>query len=194
MNPLPAVIMDDEKPACDRLFKILSDFPQVVVKGVFTGTKEGLDFIKNHKPRLLFLDIEMENGITAFDIINELGRHCCRPVIILVTAFQQYTLKALKYEVFDYVMKPIDVDELKETLARLEKYLNSSQAGIDQVMQLLSGREKQVFRLVVDGHTSEEIAACLFISVNTVNTHRRNILKKSGARNTAELLRPGRAH
>jgi DNA-binding CsgD family transcriptional regulator len=115
-------------------------------------------------------------------------------VIILVTAFQQYTLKALKYEVFDYVMKPIDVDELKETLARLEKYLNSSQAGIDQVMQLLSGREKQVFRLVVDGHTSEEIAACLFISVNTVNTHRRNILKKSGARNTAELLRPGRAH
>jgi len=181
--------MDDEKPACDRLLKVMRRFPQIDVKKTFTKSREGIDYIIKTKPKVVFLDIEMEKNITAFTIINELIAHCCRPVIILITAFPQYTLKALKYEVFDYIMKPVDIDELKETLNRLEKYLNSSAAAINQVLVLLSEREKEIFKLLLDGLTSQEIAVCLSISKNTVNTHRCNILEKTGAKSTLDLLR-----
>jgi two-component system LytT family response regulator len=189
MNRISAIIMDDEKPACDRLLKVMRRFPQIDVKKTFTKSREGIDYIIKTKPKVVFLDIEMEKNITAFTIINELIAHCCRPVIILITAFPQYTLKALKYEVFDYIMKPVDIDELKETLNRLEKYLNSSAAAINQVLVLLSEREKEIFKLLLDGLTSQEIAVCLSISKNTVNTHRRNILEKTGAKSTLDLLR-----
>ena len=189
MNRISAIIMDDEKPACDRLLKVMRRFPQIDVKKTFTKSREGIDYIIKTKPKVVFLDIEMEKNITAFTIINELIAHCCRPVIILITAFPQYTLKALKYEVFDYIMKPVDIDELKETLNRLEKYLHSSAAAINQVLVLLSEREKEIFKLLLDGLTSQEIAVCLSISKNTVNTHRRNILEKTGAKSTLDLLR-----
>ena len=181
--------MDDEKPACDRLSKLLSGFPQIEIKGTYTRTKEGIDYILKNKPSVVFLDIEMENNISAFDVINELKKHCCHPTIILVTGHAQYVLKAIKNEVFDYLMKPVDVDELKETLNRLEKHLNSSAETIQQMLILLSEREKGVFKLLLEGLTSGEIAGYLYISINTVNTHRRNILKKTGAKSTLDLIR-----
>ena len=58
-------------------------------------------------------------------------------------------------------MKPVDVDELKETISRLEKYLNSSAEAIQQVLFLLSNREKQVYKLLLEGMTSKDIATCL---------------------------------
>jgi two-component system, LytTR family, response regulator len=189
MNRISAIIMDDEKPACNRLFKILSRFPQIDVKRSFTKSREGIDYIVKTRPKVVFLDIEMEKNITAFDIISELMEYCCSPVIILITAYPQYTLKALESEVFDYLMKPVDIDEMKDTINRLEKYLSSSAAAVDQVLVLLSKREKEIFRLLLDGLTSQEIAGCLRISKNTVNTHRRNILEKTGARTTLDLLR-----
>jgi len=131
-----------------------------------------------NRPRAVFLDIEMDNNQSAFDIIQALNKHNCRPAVILVTCHAQYILKALRNEVFDYIMKPVDVDELKETISRLEKYLNSSAEAIQQILFLLSDREKQVFKLLLEGLTSEDIATNLKISVNTVNTHRRNILEK----------------
>jgi len=189
MERIPVVIMDDEKPACERLTKIISGFPQIEIKGVFTRTEEGISFILQKKPRVVFLDIEMENNISAFDVINTLNKQGSRPVFILVTGHEQYVLKALKYEVFDYIMKPVDVDELKETLSRLEKFLDSSAEAIQHVLFLLSSREKEVYKLLLEGMTSEAIAGCLKISVNTVNTHRRNILEKTGAHSTLDLLR-----
>jgi two-component system LytT family response regulator len=181
--------MDDEKPACERLAKIAGGFPQIKIEGVFTQTKEGVDYILKNRPRIVFLDIEMENNILAFDIITTLNEHCCRPAIVLVTAHPQYILKALKNEVFDYIMKPVDVDELKETINRLEKYINSPVEAIQQVLIQLSKREREVFKLLLEGLTSRAIADCLSISINTVNTHRRNILGKTGAKSTLDLLR-----
>ena len=192
MERIPAVIMDDEQPACDRMTKIVSGFPQIEIKGVFTRSEEGVSFILQKKPRVVFLDIEMEDNISAFDVIHTLNQHGCRPAVILVTAHEQYVLEALKSEVFDYIMKPVDVDELKETLSRLEKFLDSSAESIRQVLFLLSNREKEVYKLLLEGMTSEAIAGCLKISVNTVNTHRRNILEKTGAHSTLDLLRMSR--
>jgi len=90
------------------------------------------------------------------------------------------------------LVKPVDVDELKETLERyrmmhpmLPANHNSQIASLDQ----LSCREKEIVSYLAEGLTSREISEKLSLSKNTVDTHRRNILDKSGLRSTAELIR-----
>jgi len=91
--------------------------------------------------------------------------------------------------VFDYIIKPVDIDELKGSINRLTEHLSLKTSQVLAKFNMLSSRETEVLKLVLEGKTSCEIADMLFISVNTVHTHRRNILKKTGAGSIVDLLR-----
>jgi len=189
MNTLRTIIVDDEKFACERLKRLLTFFPQINVIDCFTNSKHGLEGIVKQKPDLIFLDVELENNVSAFDLIKQLDKNLYRPFIILVTGFSQYSIKAIKNEVFDYIIKPVDIDELKASINRLTEHLSLKTSESLIKFSMLSTRESEVLNLVLEGRNSSEIADLLFISVNTVHTHRRNILKKTGARNLVDLLR-----
>jgi DNA-binding NarL/FixJ family response regulator len=189
MDTLRTIIIDDEKPSCERLKRLLASFPQINVIGSFTNSRQGLDSILKQKPDLLFLDIELEKNISAFDLIKQLDKNIYRPHIILVTGFTQYSIKAIKNEVFDYLIKPVDIDELKASISRLTEHLSLKSSQTLARFNMLSTRETEVLKYVLEGKTSNEIADLLFISVNTVHTHRRNILKKTGAGSIIDLLR-----
>ena len=115
--------------------------------------------------------------------------NCYFPYIIMVTAHEQYAIKAIKKGVFDYLVKPIDMDELKETLTRLQKHIAVPFSTLFESHENLSEREKEVLELVLKGNTSQEIANLLFLSKNTIDSHRKNILKKTGASSISELIR-----
>lgn len=188
MKQIRTIIIDDERYACERLKKLLVPYPQIQVLDYFTDPARAIESIRKLKPELLFLDVELGNNISAFDIIEKLDSTLFRPEIILVTAHPQYSIKAIKHRVFDYIMKPVDIDELEDTL---ERFINQHSSGSFTAMDsypMLSQREKAVLRHVLEGKSSREIAGMLYISINTVNTHRRNILKKTGAESTLELL------
>jgi len=189
MKPLSTVIVDDEKYACERLEKLLEAFTEIKLLGSFTCSSRAIEFIIRNKPDLVFLDIEMENNISAFDIINDLRENYCYPHIILITAHQQYSIKAIRNEVFDYLLKPVDIDELKSSIKRLISHISIDSDKIINELTILSKREKEILRYVLNGNNSKEIAERLYISINTVNTHRRNILKKTGCKSTLELLK-----
>lgn len=189
MNTLRTIIIDDEKPSCERLKRLLDSFPQIKVIGCFTNSRQGLDSILKQKPDLLFLDVELEKNISAFDLIKLLDKNIYHPHIILVTGFSQYSIKAIKNEVFDYLIKPVDIDELKASVNRLTEHLSLKTNQTLAKFNMLSDRESEVLKYVLEGKTSNEIADLLFISVNTVHTHRRNILKKTGAGSIIDLLR-----
>jgi DNA-binding NarL/FixJ family response regulator len=189
MNILRTIIIDDEKPSCERLKRLLSSFLQIKVIGCFTNCRQGLESILKQKPDLLFLDVELENNISAFDLLKQLDKNLYRPHIILVTGFPQYSIKAIKNEVFDYLIKPVDIDELKASINRLTEHLSLKTNQTLARFNMLSTRESEVLKHVLEGKTSNEIADLLFISVNTVHTHRRNILKKTGAGSIVDLLR-----
>ena len=189
MNILRTIIIDDEKPSCERLKRLLASFPDINVIDCFTNSKKGFESIIKQKPDLVFLDVELENNISAFDLIKQLDKNLYRPHIILVTGFAQYSIKAIKNEVFDYIIKPVDIDELKGSINRLTEHLSLKTSQVLANFNMLSSRETEVLKLVLEGKTSCEIADLLFISVNTVHTHRRNILKKTGAGSIVELLR-----
>jgi DNA-binding NarL/FixJ family response regulator len=189
VKPITTVIVDDEIPACMRLKKLLSECSGLQVLECLSHSGKAIDFMLAHKPDLVFLDIEMENNISAFDIIKQLHDKLYWPTIILVTAHPHYSIKAIKHQVFDYLLKPVDVDDLKETVNRYLDHLQKKANDLVMQFKMLSQREAEVLRLVLQGKSSQEIAGLLFISVNTVNTHRRNILKKTGASSIFDLVR-----
>jgi len=189
MNPVRAVIIDDERYACERLRKLLLSFPQVEVEAIFTSAKKGLDYVQKQKPNLVFLDIELDNGQSAFDVLDELDKGTFLPDIILVTAYSHYSIKAIKHRVFDYLVKPVDIDELRETIDRYLQYIQLKPGRLLKRFSMLSEREKTVLGLVLEGKSSGEIAELMYLSINTIHTHRRNILKKTGTRSLVDLMR-----
>lgn len=189
MNQIRTIIVDDERYACERLKRLLSPFIQIKVIDYCTSSKMGIDCILNQKPDLIFLDVELENNISGFDVIDQTREITYHPHIILVTAHPQYSIKAIKHEVFDYILKPVDVDELEDTIDRFISHLTLIPKKLEEKFYMLSEREINVLKLVLEGKNSKEIASSLFISINTVHTHRRNILKKTGVRSVVDLLR-----
>lgn len=105
-----ALIIDDEPAALSGMESILKLFcPDVEVIGFGTGVADGLKQIKELKPQLVFLDIELGDG-RGFDILEQLGDVDFS--VIFVTAFDHYAIKAFRLSAIDYLLKPVDPDEL----------------------------------------------------------------------------------
>jgi DNA-binding NarL/FixJ family response regulator len=188
MNTITTVIVDDEKFASDRLKRLLNGFPQIKILACISNSEKAIEFILKNNPDLVFLDVELEKNVSAFDILHKFqgNRYC--PNIILVTGFPQYSIKAIKNGVFDYILKPVDIDELKDTINRFREFLSQKNSRIIKEFTMLSQRESEVLKYVLEGKSSSEIAELLYVSVNTVHTHRRNILRKTGTSSVVELF------
>jgi two-component system LytT family response regulator len=107
---LKALLVDDEIASIRSLQILLSQFcPQVEVIGVARSVDEALEHVVRFKPDLIFLDIEMPNG-TGFDFLEKCTT--CNFDIIFITAHNNYAIRAFKYSAIDYILKPIEIDEL----------------------------------------------------------------------------------
>jgi len=174
MKLINCVLIDDEPLALERMEAIVNFTDKAKVIKKINRPEEVVGEIREAKPDIVFLDVEMP-GMSGFDLVKKLHQNHCFPTFVFVTGYDQYAIKAIKAEAFDYLLKPVDLDELNECLTRYtaKKHLINSR-GFDS----LSKRENEVQRLVIEGKTSAEIGEILFISKNTVDTHRRNIRKK----------------
>jgi two-component system, LytTR family, response regulator len=112
-----AIIIDDELKGRQALKQKLLDYcGEVEVVSEATSGQEGIEQIKKHDPHIVFLDIEMPrmDGFTMLRNIENRNFH-----IIFTTAYDQYAIKAIKYAAFDYLLKPVDIDELKACISRI---------------------------------------------------------------------------
>ena len=113
-----AVIIDDEAKGRLALKEKLKQYcPGVEVVAEASNGKEGIAAIEMHHPQIIFLDIEMPvmNGFEMLNNISDKNFH-----IIFTTAYDQYAIKAIKYAAFDYLLKPIDIEELKTAVLKLD--------------------------------------------------------------------------
>ena len=131
---IEAVIVDDEEKALQGLIWELTNFSdEISVVASFTDPFEALGYLEYNSPDCLFLDIEMPT-MDGFQFIQKL-KNTDFPVVI-TTAYNQYALKALKNEAIDYLLKPIDSDDLKETIAKIRKF-NSKQYTAERLEKIL---------------------------------------------------------
>lgn len=119
MQKFKTIIVDDEPEARELLSFLLSDYPEIDIKGKAENVDEAIALLLKLKPDLVFLDIEMPNK-SGFDFLNEIKDFEMNPTIIFVTAFNQYAIEAFKFAAFDYLLKPIESLELAKTLERLK--------------------------------------------------------------------------
>ena len=112
---MKALIIDDEPLARSELRRLLKRHPEIEILGEATNADEAREAIKQHKPALLFLDVQMpeENG---FELLATLGTGI--PAVIFTTAFDQHALRAFEFGALDYLMKPIEPERLREALER----------------------------------------------------------------------------
>mgnify|MGYP000977301568 CR=1 FL=1 len=117
------VIIEDEKPAARRLSRMLNDLginAQIMLHSV----EEGVNwFHSNEHPDLLFLDIQLSDGL-SFEIFEEVD---VKSAIIFTTAYDEYALKAFKLNSVDYLLKPIDSDELGNAVQKFKNLYNTKE-------------------------------------------------------------------
>ncbi len=113
---IQAIIIDDEKKCIALLQQLLQEsFPEVQVVATSTKPEEGIKLIRQHEPALLFTDIEMpnRNGFQVVEATQDVGYD-----VIFTTAYQQYAINAIRFAALDYLLKPVDADELAAAIGR----------------------------------------------------------------------------
>ncbi len=112
-----AILIDDEKNALDVLEMQLNHYcPTINIVAKCTGGEEGVMAIRQHRPDLVFLDIEMPR-INGFDVLAQ--TNTISYAVVFTTAYDQFALKAFKYAAVDYLLKPVDVEELQTAVQRV---------------------------------------------------------------------------
>lgn len=126
---IKALIVDDEPLARKGLAIRLSSFPNIEVLGDCSSGNMAVEKIPELKPDLVFLDIQMP-GLNGFQVINTLREQGHPiPLIIFVTAFDSYAIKAFDIHALDYVLKPVDDNRLQESIAKVEHYFETHEEG-----------------------------------------------------------------
>lgn len=116
---IKTIIVDDENMAIQSLELIMRDYcPDVEVISTAKSPLEAVKKINQLQPDLVFLDIEMPNG-TGFDVLDAIPER--KFDVVFVTAYNHYALKAIKFSAADYILKPVDIEEIIITIEKIKK-------------------------------------------------------------------------
>ncbi|CAN5720682.1 LytTR family DNA-binding domain-containing protein [soil metagenome] len=144
---LRTIIIDDEQDSVDLLkLQLTQNCPQIELVGIYTSSVKALQNIEVLMPDLLFLDIEMPvmNGFELLEKILHLNFS-----IVFVTAYNQFALKAFRFNALDFLVKPIDTKELIEAVAKAEKHIKPASSQLAMLQKQLRG--EPVTKIAIPG-------------------------------------------
>lgn len=149
-----AVYIDDELHCLERLSRLLLPYiaDTIQLVGMAQSVDEGIDLIEREKPDLVFLDVQIHQQ-TGFDLLQQI-----RPVtfdVIFTTAFEQYAVQAFKFSAIDYLLKPVDPDDLRQALAKLapKQSVISRLSQVDTLLYNLQQRQESAKRICISTST-----------------------------------------
>ena len=129
---IKAIIVDDEPYCCETIATLLGDYcPGIEVTGIYNNGSDALSAILQQQPALVFLDVEMPK-MNGFEMLERLPH--VNFDIIFTTSYDQYALKAIRFSAIDYLLKPIDREELQKAV---QKVIHRSQRTIAQQVEIL---------------------------------------------------------
>ena len=117
-NAIRILLVDDEQDALDLMQDLLQNLPGVEVTGKATNRFEAISQLIAHRPNVIFQDIQLQD-VSGLDLVDEYRKHQFTGKVVFVTAHSKYALEAIKKEAFDYLLKPVDLDELQSLILRL---------------------------------------------------------------------------
>ena len=205
MEKIKAIIVDDEPEAQDLLKGIITDeFPEIEIRGIASNVDQGIEQIIKHKPNLVFLDIQMpkKNG---FELLHELQNLDINPTIIFTTAYDEFAIDAIRHSAFDYLQKPIKLNELERTIARYKNEQEPNDFKQQSKLVLEFVRKPRIKFNTRSGFVlvdPEEVLYCLadanytdiFLSNNEEITVSYSITTVQQMFSNSEYVRCGRSH
>lgn len=173
---MKVVIIEDEKPAARRLSRMLHEL-EIEPLTMLHSVEEAVNWFSNHEhPDLLFLDIQLSDGL-SFEIFEEVE---VKSAIIFTTAYDEYALKAFKLNSIDYLLKPIDSDELENAISKFKEFQHSEQQSgfdLEQLKLLVAPSQKNYkkrFTVKIGQHLkmiSVDAIECFFSENKATHIH-----------------------
>jgi DNA-binding NarL/FixJ family response regulator len=205
MNSIRVLIVDDHAILRDGLRALLGYYPDVLVLGEASDGAQAVKLVAELHPDVVLMDIAMPtmNGIEATRIIHQ-NYPSSRVLILTQHEDWRYVQPLLQAGATGYVLKRAlgaDLISALRSVARGETFLYPSVAAtiVDEIhrqaetegsaSEPLTPRETEVLKLIAQGHTNQQIAAALSLSVKTVEWHRTNLMSKLNAHTAADLVR-----
>jgi len=194
---LKILIVDDHPIIAEGIRKLIQDSKIATVAGVAGTGKACLDFLKWEKPDIILLDINLPD-ISGIELCKTIKEKYSSLKILAITTFNERScvINMMRNGADGYVLKNSETSEIIEAITEVsagKKYLCYNADELikkpDPKEMVLTNREKEVLKLIADGFTNQEIAEKLFISPLTVDSHRKNLITKLEARNTASLIK-----
>jgi DNA-binding NarL/FixJ family response regulator len=206
MRKMTIVLADDHHVVRQGLRSLLEAEPDCSIVGETGDGLEAVQLVERLQPDLLVLDLMMPS-LNGLEVTRQVSQRSprTRVVILSMHANEAHVLEALRAGAAAYVLKESTSAELvravREAFAgrrylgtplserAIEAYVQKAESAALDPYEMLTAREREVLHLVVEGHTSAEIADRLFIGRRTVETHRANLMRKLGLRTHTDLIR-----
>lgn len=189
-------IAEDHQALIDGMKLLFKDEPDIMIVGEANDGEALIELVKNKRPSIVITDIRMPkcDGIMATKIIKE--KYPLTKVIAFSMFDQDEAIEQMRIAgASGYIMKNSSLQTLLEAIrsvAKNESFFDNAITAKDETSKeiiILSSREKEILRLVGEGKSSQEIADILSIGKATVDTHRKNLMKKINIKGRTELIR-----
>lgn len=178
---LKTLIIDDEPLARKRVTNLLEDVPEIKIISQCKTGQEAIKKIEEVDPDLLFLDIQLKD-MTGFDVLDSIDSNK-RPVVIFITAYDKFALKAFDFFAFDYILKPFKDERFyKSTLNVIHHLKNGDLDGFDEKINNLLDFMKNpvVDNLNASKRVKNKLAIKLGNKINFINTNEIKYISASG--------------
>lgn len=197
MDKVISVIIIDDHPLVLNGFEfILKNTPDIALKNTFTSAADALGFLQTERVDVVLVDINMPgmNGIDTTEIIR---KNYPGTQVIAISNLNEGSIarRMLQAGALGYLLKNVSAEELTEGIHSvyngeqvLSKEMDFILGNQPDTVPKITEREREVLRLMAEGHTTPKIGELMFISPLTVESHRRNLLQKFGVSNSASLI------
>ena len=195
------VLADDHTLLRQGVRRLLEDAPDFVVVGEAADASEAMKLVIEHRPDIVLLDISMP-GMSSFEAARLIEEHCAGTRIVFLTMHedQEYLTQALRSGASGYLLKDTPAPHLLQALRGVNRGERSLSPRILRQLEddglkrgrpdrtTLTPREREVMKLLAEGHTARQAATELGVSVKTVEAHKFNLMRKLDIHNKAQLV------
>jgi two-component system, NarL family, nitrate/nitrite response regulator NarL len=199
MDKIKILIVDDHPMVLEGMRSMLAQINFVNINGTASDAYQAIEKIKTAMPDIVITDINMPE-ISGIELAIKIKNEFPAVKVIAMSTFKErsYISQMIHSGASGYLVKSASKEEIEEAILSvyegklymsLDINLSSSEKQELNNIPVLSSREKEVLQLIADGYTNPQIASKLFISLHTVDSHRKNLLTKFDVNNTAGLIK-----
>jgi len=198
-DKIKVLVVDDHPMVLEGMRSMLAQISFANLIGVASNAWEAIEKIKEQLPDIVLTDINMAD-VSGIELAEKIKKEFPSVKIVAMSTFKErsYISKMVLNGATGYLVKSASKEEIEEALLSVHEgrlymsfdlEMSASEQREMKNVPVLSTREKEVLNLIADGLTNAQIAGALFISMHTVDSHRKNLLTKFGVKNTALLIR-----